>query len=324
MVDMSRVLITGINGFIGSYLAEDLIKKGHEVFGLLKYVVGRELKSIEDILGDVVVLTGDISDYHSISKTLKESMPDYIIHLAALSPVRFSFEIPFEFQTSNYIGTLNIAHAMLNLPDSDSRRLIVASTAEVYGIQPENKPFTEDLPLKPSSPYSVSKAAMDMYIRMMTKSFNLNATVMRCTNTYGRKFSKGFIVEYLVTEMLKRNKIYIGAPDSVRDYMFVNDHVSAYIAAMGEKARGEVFNAATGIGTSNKELAFMIADKLGFDKKNIVLGAYPPNYPYRPLASDQPYLVLDANKIKSKLGWKTTVDLDKGIDKVIEIWKNRV
>jgi len=321
---MSRVLITGINGFIGSYLAEELIKKGHEVFGLLKYVVGRELKSIENIRDNVVILTGDVSDYNSVSKVLKEAMPDYIIHLAALSPVRFSFEIPFEFQTSNYIGTLNLAHSLLNLPDADSRRLIVASTAEVYGIQPENKPFTEDLALKPSSPYSVSKAAMDMYIRMMVGSFNLNATIMRCTNTYGRKFSKGFIVEYLVTEMLKGNKIYIGAPDSVRDYMFINDHVSAYIAAMDKKGRGEVFNAATGIGTSNKELAFMIAEKLGFDKKKIVLGAYPPDYPYRPLSSDQPYLVLDASKIKTKLGWKTSVDLDEGIDRVIKIWKDRI
>jgi dTDP-glucose 4,6-dehydratase len=159
---------------------------------------------------------------------------------------------------------------------------------------------------------------------MMSKTFNLNATVMRCTNTYGRKFSKGFIVEYLVTEMLKGNKIYVGAPDSIRDYMYINDHVSAYIAAMGEKARGEVFNAATGIATSNKDLAFMIADKLGFDKKNIVLGSYPPGYPHRPVVSDQPYLVLDATKIKNKLGWKVTVDLDKGLDKVIEFWKDKV
>ena len=321
---MSRVLVTGVNGFIGSQLAEDLIKKGHDVYGLVKYVVGRDMKPIESLLENVVLLTGDISDYNSVSKLLREIMPDYIIHLAALSPVRFSFELPFEFQTANYIGTLNIAHSMLTLPDAEARRLIVASTAEVYGIQPENKPFVEHLALKPSSPYSVSKAAMDMYIRMMMGSFNLNATVMRCTNTYGRKFSKGFIVEYLVTEMLKGNKIYIGAPDSIRDYMFVDDHVSAYTSAMDEKGRGEVFNAATGIATSNKELAFMIADKIGFDRNNIVLGSYPPNYPHRPLASDQPYLVLDATKIKTKLGWKTTLDLDKGLDRVIEFWKDKV
>jgi GDP-mannose 4,6-dehydratase len=321
---MSRVLITGINGFIGANLAEKLLEMGHNIYGTMKYVVGRETKSIEKLLNNVVILTGDISDYTSVSKILRETMPDYIIHLAALSPVRFSFEIPFEFQTANYIGTLNIAHSLLNLPDAESRRLIVASTAEVYGIQDVNKPFTEDLPLKPSSPYSVSKAAMDMYIRMMTNSYGLNATVMRCTNTYGRHFSKGFMVEYLVSEMLKGNKIYIGAPDSVRDYMYVNDHVSAYIAAMGENAKGDVFNAATGIGTSNKELAFMIADKIGFDKKNIILGSYPPGYPIRPLSSDQPYLVLDANKIKNELGWNVTVNLDKGIDKVIEFWKNKI
>lgn len=324
MVSMSRVLVTGINGFIGSHLAEELIQKGYEVYGLVKYVVGRDLKPIEKLLGDVVLLTADIVDFNSVSKILKEVMPDYIIHLAALSPVRFSFEIPFEFQNANYIGTLNIAHGMLNLPDADSRRLIVASTAEVYGIQPENKPFTEDLPLKPSSPYSVSKAAMDMYIRMMVNSFNLNATIMRCTNTYGRRYSKGFIVEYIVTEMLKGNTIYIGAPNSIRDYMYITDHTSAYIAAMDEKARGEVLNAATGIGTNNKDLAFMIAEKIGFDKNKIVLGSYPPGYPHRPLASDQPYLVLDATKIQNKLGWKPAVNLDKGLEKVVEFWKEKI
>src|SRR4030042_531564 len=186
---MSRVLITGINGFIGSQKAEELIEKGYDVYGLVKYVVGRDIRPIQKLLENVVIINGNIAHYTSISKIIKEIMPDYVIHLAALSPVRLSFEVPFEYQHSNYIGTMNIAHSLLNLPDYESRRLIVASTAEVYGIQEEDKPFTEDLPLKPSSPYAVSKAAMDMYIRMMMNCYNLNATVMRCTTTYGRKFA---------------------------------------------------------------------------------------------------------------------------------------
>jgi len=164
-----------------------------------------------------------------------------------------------------------------------------------------------------------------MYIRMMIKSFNLNATIMRCVNTYGRKHSTGFIIEYLVTKMLKGNKIYIGAPDSIRDYMYVDDHVNAYITAMeSPKARGEVFNAATGVATKNSDLAFKIAEKIGFDKNNIVLGSYPPDYPHRPLASDQPYLVLDATKIKTLLDWKVTTPLDVGLEKTIEFWSKKI
>jgi nucleoside-diphosphate-sugar epimerase len=125
--------------------------------------------------------------------------------------------------------------------------------------------------------------------------------------------------------MLKGNKVYIGAPDSVRDYMFVTDHTSAYITAMeNSKGRGEVFNAGTGIGTSNKELALMIADKLDFDKNNIILGSYPPGYPHRPLVSDQPYLVLNASKIQKIVGWKPEVNLSDGLDKIIDFWKERI
>ena len=316
-----RVLITGVTGFIGSHIAPELIKRGYDVYGVIKHVVGRDLRMLEGISKDLKIVTCDIIDYNSVYNTLKNINPDFVIHLAALSPVRLSFEKPFEFQMTNYIGTLNIAHSMLKLPDYESRRLIVASTAEVYGIQPENKPFTENMALKPSSPYSVSKAAKDMYIRMMINSFDLNATIMRCVNTYGRKYSKGFIVEYLITEMLKRNKIYIGAPSSIRDYMYVDNHVDAYIKAMeSPKARGEVFNASTGMGTKNQDLAFKIAEKIDFDKDNIVLGSYPPGYPHRPLASDQPYLVLDSTKIRRILGWGPTLTLDKGLDRTIGYW----
>lgn len=319
------VLITGVTGFIGGQLAERLIEKGYNVYGLIKYVVSRDIKKLDHISKDLTLTTCDITDYNAVRSTLKNINPDFVIHLAAMSPVRLSFEHPFEYQQNNYMGSLNIAHSMLELPDSASRRLIVASTAEVYGIQPENRPFTENMPLKPSSPYSVSKAAMDMYIRMMMNSFNLNATVMRCVNTYGRKFDAGFIVEYLVTEMLKGNKIYIGAPDSTRDYMYVDDHVNAYIMAMeSPKARGETFNASTGIATKNRELAYKIAEKIGFDKDKIFLGAYPPGYPSRPLASDQPYLVLDSTKIRTMLGWKPTVTLDEGLERVIEHWSNKI
>lgn len=320
-----NVLITGITGFIGSHMAKRLLEKGYNVYGVVKYVVGRDKERLKEDLKDVTLFTCDITDYNTVLNTLKTISPDYVVHLASMSPVRLSFEAPFEFQMTNYIGSLNIAHALLKLPDFEERRLIVASTAEVYGIQPENKPFTENMPLKPSSPYSVSKAAMDMYIRMMINSFNLNATIMRCVNTYGRKHSTGFIIEYIVTQMLKGNKIYIGAPDSIRDYMYVDDHVNAYITAMeSPKGRGQVFNASTGIATQNRDITLKIAEKIGIDKDNITFGSYPPGYPYRPLASDQPYLVLNSTKIRTMLGWKTTVPLDEGLDRTIKHWSNKI
>ena len=124
---------------------------------------------------------------------------------------------------------------------------------------------------------------------------------MRPTNSYGRKFDTSFIIEYLVTQMLKGKKIYIGSPESVRDYMFVDDHVNGYVLAMkNPKANGQVYNVGTTLGVSNRELAVMIAKKIGFDMRNVVMGSYPPGYPFRPLVSDQPSIVLDSAKIRKR------------------------
>jgi GDP-4-dehydro-6-deoxy-D-mannose reductase len=318
-----KVLITGILGFIGSHLAEKLVNNGDEVYGIVRRVANRNLDAVGKILKDITLITGDITDYASTRNAIKTANPDVVIHLAALSPVRDSFERPFEYQQANLIGTMNVAHAMLELPDAQTRRMLAASTAEVYGLQ-ENQPLKESLPLKPSSPYAVSKAAGDLYLQMMFYTYELHGTVMRPANSYGRKFDNSFLIEYLVTQMLKGENVYIGAPDSIRDYMYVDDHINAYFLAIkSTKADGQVFNAGTGIGVTNRELAQMIADKIGYDRKKIKLGSYPPGYPFRPVISDQPYIVLDAAKIKRALNWSPHVNLSEGLDKVITYFREK-
>ena len=318
---MVKVLVTGILGFIGSNLAERLVDEGYEAYGVVRRVANRSFEVIKRILKDVTLVTGDIIDYVSIRNALKTVNPDVIVHLAALTPVRDSFERPFEYQQANFVGTMNVAYAILELPDPQTRRLIAASTAEVYGLQGK-EPLKESLALKPTSPYAVSKAAADLYLQMMFHTYNLNCIIMRPANSYGRKFDNSFMIEYLVTQMLRGEKIYVGAPNSVRDYMYVDDHVNAYFLAMkSTKAKGQVYNIGTGVGTSNKELVEMIAEKIGYDRKRIVFGLYPPGYPYRPPISDQPYIVLDSNKIKKELDWAPTVSLSEGLDKVISYFK---
>jgi nucleoside-diphosphate-sugar epimerase len=321
---LTRVLITGIYGFIGSHLAKRLVDEHMEVYGLERRVASRNMAVIADLLQDITLVSGDISDYVSVRNAVKTVNPDVIVHLAALSPVRDSFERPFEYQQANYIGTMNVAHSLMELQDPQTRRIIAASTAEVYGIQLE-EPLKETLPLHPSSPYAVSKAAGDIYLKMMFNSFNLKGTIMRPTNSYGRKFDSSFMVEYLVTKMLRGERIYIGSPDSVRDYMYVDDHVNGYVLAIKNPARanGQIFNVGTTLGVSNKDLALLIAKKVGFDPKNIAMGAYPPGYPLRPLVSDQKSIVLDSAKIRKEIGWKPTVTIEEGIEKVITYFKDK-
>jgi nucleoside-diphosphate-sugar epimerase len=323
-LNMTRVLVTGVTGFIGSHIADTLLRKGYDVAGLVRPCASRDLRPIQHMLEELTLLTCDLTSYSSVMNAVKSLDPQIVLHLGALSPVRHSFEDPFQYQGTNLIGTINLAHSLYEMPDAKSRRLVAASTAEVYGIQ-EKKPFKETLPLNPTSPYAVSKAAMDMYLRMASSAFSLNCTLLRPTNSYGRKFETGFIVEYLTTTMLRGARAYVGAPDSVRDYMHVDDHVNAYVlAADKENAPGEVYNVGSGRGVSNRDLALLIAKSVGYDEKKITFGSYPPGYPMRPMPGEQPYIVLDPSKISKELGWRITVDLEDGINNTIAYWKNRL
>jgi UDP-glucose 4-epimerase len=314
------VLITGVTGFIGSYLARRLVEDGYDVYGLVRHVSRSELHRLEPILEKIRFVEGDIAEYHSVRSAVASVAPKAVIHLAALTPVRYSFEDPFPYAKINFEGTMNFAHAIID--ESPNARLIAASTAEVYGWQP-HEPTPEDTKLKPSSPYAVSKLAADEYLQMAMKVYGLKATVLRCNNTYGRIGERGYLVEYIVTSMLGNQTVYIGAPNHVRDYMFVDDHVDAYVRALeNEDAVGEVFNVSPGNPITNLELAKKIAEITGF-KGQIVDGSYPPGYPVRSTKWDTEYIVLNSEKIRSKLGWKPAVSLDEGLRRTIDSWRNK-
>jgi nucleoside-diphosphate-sugar epimerase len=316
-----RVLITGITGFIGAELAHNLVSQGHEVHGFMQHVVARDLSCLDDIKSKINLVICDIRDYYSVRESMKKINPQVVLHLAALSPVRLSFEHPFDFQQSTFLGAVNVAEAIRDLYGPDRVRLVLASTAEVYGIQ-EEKPSTEDMRLEPSSPYAVAKASMDMYMRMLVKVYNCNIVLLRNSNTFGRKYDPSFFTEYVINEMLRGNDIYIGAPESVRDYMYVDDHVNSYILAMSvPEARGQAFNIAGGRGYTNREWTLKIAEIIRFPINKIHFGQYPPGYPVRPIKSDQPYLVLNPSKAKKILGWNQTVSPEDGLKKTIEYWK---
>lgn len=320
---MEKILITGITGFIGTHLARKLVDIGYEVYGITKPSVTRDIETFKDFLSNTDVKNCDIADYYSTNNVIKSINPDVIVHLAALSPVRDSFEKPFSYINTNIVGTTNIVQSILGLPDYKDKKLIYASTAEVYGEQ-RTKHTAEDVALTPTSPYAITKAATDMYVRMVSRVYGMDTTVMRSTNSYGRKFDKSFFVEYLITNMLSGKKVYIGAPDSIRDYMYVDDHVDAYVKAIQIKHEsGEAFNFSAGIEMTNKETAFRIADLIGFNKNDIVLGKYPPGYPSRPLLSDQTFISLDSSKAKKVFGWESKIGFPEGIGKTIRYWTER-
>lgn len=314
-----NVLVTGCTGFIGVNLTKKLLNEGYNVYGLIRHVSRRDLKALEIILDKLRLIQGDLSQAHSIISAIKAVRPQFVLHLGALTPVRVSFSDPFPYIVTNFIGTVNVVHAILE--EAPRARLIFASSAEVYGWQPKDKPIAEDAPLNPASPYAVTKEAADQYVRMAMKVYNLDATVLRPINTYGRSGERGYFVEYVVSSMLKGEICYVGAPNSIRDYMFIDDHVNAYMTAMSsEKAIKQVYNVSPGNPVTNKQVVELIAEMIGF-KGKIVYNSYPPGYPQRPPTWDPEYLVLDSNKIREHLGWKPSVNLEQGLAKTIESWR---
>ncbi len=312
------MLLTGCTGFIGSQLAQRLLEEDHTIYGLVRHTTRRDFEALGKAVESMRFIEGDIADYHSIQSAVGSSAPEIVIHLAALTPVRLSFDDPLPYMRVNFLGTTNLVHAVLER--TPNAKVIVASSAEVYGWQPE-EPTKETARLYPSSPYGVSKTAADTYVQMAMRVYGLKAVVLRCNNSYGRTEDANFLTEYAIKNMLQGKPVYIGAPKHVRDYMHVDDHVNAYLAAIkNESAIGNVFNVSPGNPKSNIDLVKTIAKMIGYEGK-IVEGSYPPGYPRRPSDQDTDYIVLDSSKIRNQLGWKPAVNLQQGLQRTIDAWR---
>jgi len=318
---MSTILVTGATGFIGSNVVKRLVSEGFTVYALLRHTSRRDLRSLSKVIEHIRFIEGDLADYHSLQSAVEGCNPEVVIHLGALTPVRLSFENPFPYLQINFYGTVNLVHALIER--APKTRLIAASTAEVYGWQDKNEPTTEDATLHPSSPYGVSKTAADQYVQMAGKIYGLKTTVLRCNNTYGRIGESRFFAEYVITTMLRNQNVYVGTPEHVRDYMYFEDHVNAYLLALDEKAVGHVFNVSPGNPIKNIELAEKVAELLDY-KTTIIPNSYPPGYPMRPSKFDTDCIVLDSSRIRRVLGWAPSVTLEDGLKRTIDLWKSHI
>src|SRR5260370_17067069 len=222
---------------MGERRGTKVVEQGDDVYGLVRHSSERELKRIEKIVPKIHLIEGDLVRFHSVLSAVETSDPNIVYHLGALTPVRLSFDDPYPYIGINFDGTVNLVHSIIR--KSPNTRLIAASTAEVYGWQPGDRPIPESAILKPASPYAVSKAAADQYIQMANMIYHLRGTLIRPINRYGRVWESRFYTEDLISKMLMGETCYIGAPDSTRDYMFADDHVDAYLdVAKSDKAGG--------------------------------------------------------------------------------------
>lgn len=320
-----KLLLTGATGFIGSELVKKLTD--YEVTCLIPSAEVGQKQFPEN----VAIEFADLTNLHSVKEIISRIKPNIVVHLAAATPVRFSYEYPEIYQDLDYLATINLAIASSKL--TDFKKFVFASTMETYGWQVTHTPFIESTPLNPASPYAVAKVAADNYIRMMGLSLNFPHVVMRCCNTFGRKNEKDYFMEHVITSYLSNKVPQVGEPDSIRDYMYVDDHMNAYVKAIEydinvseirENLEADInyysFNFGNSFEFTNGEHVQKIAKILSCEPK--FEKAYPKNYPYRPI--NEPYLVLNASKAKGKLGWKPQVTLEEGYKKTIAYWKEKL
>lgn len=313
---MERVLLTGSTGFIGKELAVRLTGNGYEVHSLERYVTGRY--SV-DQNREIIKHYANLTDYPAIKNVVKDVQPEYVLHLAAISPVSFSYDHYIEVTETNYLGTVNLAEACYReVPHF--KQLILAGTSEEYGmtLTDRKKRLVEDSVLHPNSPYAVAKVAADLYLKYMHEAYGFPFTILRPYNTYGRHENSHFFIERTITQMLKGDKVYLGDKSTVRDWIYVDDHVEAYMKALGnQKAVGEVIQVCSGKGYTTEETAQIIARLTNF-KGDIAWNSTPK----RPL--DAKILIGDNSKAKKILGWSPKYDLEEGLKKTIDYWKAKV
>ncbi len=307
-----RILVTGTTGFIGSHLLARLLEQQQDVFSLQRYVTGRYVLGADRGLKSVF---GDLRDHFAVRRILREIQPEVVIHLAAVSPVSYSYDHPNEVMEVNLTGTLNLAEACLR-EVAHFRQFLFASTSETYGNGPV--PKTEETPQNPNSPYSVSKLAAEKYILYMRDAYGFPVTVLRPFNTYGRKDNTHFMVERIVVQMLRGDDVKLGDPTPVRDLIYVDDHVGAYLSCLGnEKAIGEVFNFSSGRGITVQGVLDLLKQITGF-RGEIIWDTIPR----RPL--DIQILCGDSTKAAKVLGWHPTVTLEKGLRLTVDYWRQKI
>lgn len=318
---MERVLITGITGFVGSHLSELLLTKGLEVYGTERWRSRTE--NIEHIKDKLKLIKTDMRDAHSVETLISKVQPDYVFHLAAQSFVPMSWSAPMETLETNAMGTINLFEAIRK--SKVDTKIHVAGSSEEYGMVYENElPIRETNPLRPLSPYGVSKVTQDMLSYQYNKSYGLKIVLTRAFNHTGPRRGEVFATSNFskqVAEIEKGHKkpvIEVGNLDTKRDFSDVRDVVKAYWLALHKCDFGEVYNICSGKAISIQELLDMI---LGFSEvKNIKVVQDPSRM--RP--SDVPILEGNCDKFKKKTGWKPEIPLERTIEDLLNYWRERV
>jgi len=312
-----RLLVTGGAGFIGSHFTRSALEAGHEVVVYDALTYAGERTSLADLEGRFVFVHGDICDASLVRATLEGSGIDAIVNFAAESHNSLAVIDPGRFVRTNVLGTQTLLEAARA---AGTPRFHHISTCEVYGDLPLDAPassaFTESSPYRPRTPYNASKAAADHVVRAYHSTYGLAVTITNCCNNYGPyQFPEKLIAHFATAALDDRPLTMYASSSHRREWLHVVDHCRAVLDVVERGVPGETYNVGSGVEKSIEEIAGLVLAALG---KPATLKAVVPDRP----GHDRRYL-LDANKIRSSLGWSPKIDFAVGLADTVEWYARR-
>jgi len=309
-----KILVTGADGFIGSHLTEALVRNGHDVRAFVFYNSFNQWGWLDhcsqDIQGKFEVFPGDIRDPHGVKLAMKGC--ETVLHLAALIAIPYSYHSPDTYIDTNIKGTLNILQAARELSLS---KVVHTSTSEVYGTA-RFVPISEEHPLLGQSPYSASKIGSDALAYSFHASFGTPVVILRPFNTYGPRQSARAVIPSIITQIASgKRQIKIGAVHPTRDFNFIEDTVSGYLALLkNDKVIGEVINIGSNFEISIGETIKEIANVM-----NVKVDILSDELRKRPKKSEVERLWADNQKAIKLLDWKPKYSGIEGFRKGLSV-----
>ena len=305
---MSKLLVTGSAGFIGSHFVDYALAIGDQVVGVDDLSAG----NMDNVNPAARFIRGDVTDYPAMLKLIETERPDGVVHFAADATTKTSamgWNDPFCDYRINMAGTLNVLEAIRrsNVP----AKLVYASSAAVYG-EPDSVPISESHPTNPVSPYGVSKLAGEKYCLAYARECGVAVTIFRIFNTFGPRQPR-----YIMSDLIKKMRAtpaaieVLGTGEQLRDYAYVSDVVRAFHAGMtSREASGKIFNIAGGNQIAVRDLARLIADTLGLKPAL--------NFTGQSWKGDIARLWADTSLIRDRLGWRPEVPLEEGLRRLAD------
>ncbi|HEX9246857.1 MAG TPA: GDP-mannose 4,6-dehydratase [bacterium] len=318
-----RVVVTGATGFVGGHLIEFLLKHTKAQVYAAKRRRSEPSPMETRFNGRVQWVEMDVTDAHNVLSTVRSIRPTHIFHLAAQSFVPTSWQSPSETLMINAIGTVNVLEAVKSL-DLDTRIQIAGSSEEYGYVRPDELPITEQNPLRPLSPYGVSKVAADLSGQQYHRSFGLHVITTRAFNHTGPGRGEVFVESNFSRQIAaiehgsQKPVIRVGNLDATRDFSDVRDIVRAYWLALERGTPGEVYNICSGKALRIRDLLETLLNL------SVIKSIQVKPDPARMRPSDVQALRGDCTKFQRDTGWKPEVSLERTWQDLLNYWRDRV